>query len=155
MMALRKIVLFVEDNKQDEVLTVRALKKYDEGIQISVCRDGLEALDWLFMRGQYEGRDRDLIPQVVLLDLKLPKLNGHDVLKALRNDPRTKSLPVVILTTSKEEKDLNESYDNGANSYVQKPVSYDDFSEAVKSLGSYWLKLNEIPKLPLPDFRPL
>jgi CheY-like chemotaxis protein len=148
-MEQRKTILFVEDNKQDELLTMRALKQHHGRVEVAVCRDGAEALDWIFSRGQYANRDNTLVPNVILLDLKLPKVDGHQVLRTIRNDPRTKRLPVVILTTSKEASDLATSYDNGANSYVHKPVSFDDFSEVVKSLGVYWLDTNEPPRLTL------
>ena len=144
-----KTILLVEDNKQDELLTIRALQKHGIRHEIVVCRDGAEALDWLKARGQHSKRDLTLVPTVVLLDLKLPKIGGLEVLAAIRNDINTKKLPVVILTTSKEESDIAQSYDNGANSYVQKPVNFNEFSEAVKNLGQYWLRLNEPPKLGL------
>ncbi len=132
-------ILLVEDNPSDEALTLRAFKKSNFVNPIMVARDGQEALDYLFARGPFAGRD---LPQVVLLDLKLPKVDGLDVLKALRSDPRTKLLPVVILTSSNEEKDLLKSYSLGANSYVQKPVDFGQFAEAVRQLGLYWLVLN-------------
>ena len=142
-MAAEKIILLVEDNPDDEELTLRALKKQNIQNEVVVARDGVEALDYLFATGKYEGRDVEDWPQVVLLDLKLPKLTGLEVLRQIRSDPRTKFIPVVILTTSTEERDMIESYKLGANSYVKKPVDFVAFSEAVKNLGLYWLLLNE------------
>jgi two-component system response regulator len=141
-----KVILLVEDNEQDELLTLRALKSQGVRYQVFVCRDGAEAIDWLSCAGQHAHRDPTVVPCVVLLDLKLPKMNGHEVLSAIRANPKTRTLPVVILTTSKEETDIAKSYDRGANSYIQKPVDYLEFAEAVKSLGIYWLLLNEAPK---------
>lgn len=140
-----KMILLVEDNEQDEVLTLRALKKNNIRNEVVVARDGAEALDFLFAKGKYAGRDIKHLPQVVLLDLKLPKIDGIEVLKEIRSSLVTKRLPVVILTTSNEEKDLMDGYDNGANSYVRKPVDFDQFAEAVRKLGMYWLLLNEPP----------
>jgi CheY-like chemotaxis protein len=140
-----KNILLVEDNEQDELLTIRALKKNNIYNEVVVCRDGAEALEYLFGKGKYEGRDVTQLPQVVLLDLKLPKIDGLEVLKQLRADPRTRRLPVVILTTSKEDQDVSKGYDLGANSYVRKPVDFTEFSDAVKNLGLYWLLLNESP----------
>lgn len=138
-----EVILLVEDNPDDEELTVRALKKNNIVNEIIVARDGVEALDYLFGQGQYASRDLKLMPQVILLDLKLPKLDGLGVLRRLRSDERTKLLPVVILTSSNEEKDRVSSYDLGANSYVRKPVDFNQFSEAARQLGLYWLVLNE------------
>jgi two-component system response regulator len=138
-----KTILLVEDNPDDEALTLRALKKHNIQNEVIVVRDGAEALDWLFARGAYAARDATVLPQVVLLDLKLPKLSGLDVLAAVRADARTKRLPVVLLTSSKEEQDVIAGYDLGANSYVRKPVSFGDFAEAIRLLGLYWLVLNE------------
>jgi two-component system response regulator len=135
-----KTILLVEDNPDDEALTLRALKKSHILNQVVVARDGLAALDYLFARG-----DPSQLPQVLLLDLKLPKLDGHEVLRQLRAHPLTKRLPVVILTSSKEDTDLLQSYDSGANSFVQKPVDFAQFTEAVRQLGMYWLVLNEPP----------
>lgn len=146
-MEKHKVILLVEDNKQDELLTVRAFKKNGIRHEIVVCRDGEQALDWLFVRGQYADRDPHVCPVVILLDLKMPKLSGHEVLAEIRKHPRTKRLPVVILTTSTEESDITASYDGGANSFVQKPIDFNDFSEAVKNLGVYWLLLNQPPTL--------
>ena len=135
-------ILLVEDNASDEALTLRAFKKSNFVNPIVVARDGQQALDYLFARGPHAGRE---LPQVVLLDLKLPKVDGLDVLKALRADARTKLLPVVVLTSSNEERDLLNSYSLGANSYVQKPVDFGQFAEAVRQLGLYWLVLNHPP----------
>lgn len=140
-----KIILLVEDNADDEALTLRALKRNNIKNEVVVARDGAEALDYLFGRGAYEGRDTSFLPQIALLDLKLPKVDGLAVLRAIREDPRTKRLPVVILTSSKEESDLLDGYDLGANSYVRKPVDFKEFAEAVRQLGLYWLVLNESP----------
>jgi len=138
-----KTILLVEDNADDEALTVRALKKSGVANDIVVARDGQEAVDWLFGEGAHQGRDTTQQPQLMLLDLNLPKLDGEEVLQRLRNDPRTKHLSVVILTTSNEQKDMIRTYDSGANSYVRKPVDFGQFSEAVRQLGLYWLVLNE------------
>jgi two-component system response regulator len=142
---MKPFVLVVEDNEQDELLTIRALKKNGIENEIIVTRDGAQALDFLFCKGQFASRDSTRLPRVVLLDLKLPKLNGLEVLRALRSDPRTRFLPVVVLTTSTEERDLVEVYDNGANSYVRKPVDYNEFTETIRNLGTYWLDLNRVP----------
>jgi two-component system response regulator len=140
-----KIILLVEDNPDDEALTLRALKKNNIMNEVVVARDGVEALDYLFGTGPYAGRDTSNIPQVILLDLKLPKINGLEVLRRLRGDERTRFLPVVILTSSKEDQDLMNGYKLGANSYVRKPVDFTQFAEAVRHLGLYWLVLNESP----------
>jgi two-component system, response regulator len=137
-----KVVLLVEDNRRDEALTLRALKKNNIGNTIVVARDGVEALDYLFGTGKYAGSNLTP-PQMVLLDLKLPKVDGLQVLKQIRMDPRTKRLPVVVFTSSNEEEDLIKSYDLGANSYVRKPVAFEQFLEATRQLGLYWLVLNE------------
>jgi len=139
------MILLVEDNPDDEALTLRALRKNNIGNDVMVARDGAEALDYLFGTGPYAGRDASDIPPVVLLDLKLPKVDGLEVLRRLRADARTKLLPVVILTSSNEEEDRLKSYDLGANSYVRKPVNFSEFIEAVRQLGLYWLILNERP----------
>ena len=141
-----KVILLVEDNPDDEALTHRALKKNNIGNEVVVARDGAEALDYLFGTGVYEGRDLSTMPQVVLLDLKLPKIDGLDVLRRLRADERTKLLPVVVLTSSREQQDLVDSYGYGANSYIRKPVDFAQFIEAVRQLGLYWLVLNETPR---------
>jgi two-component system response regulator len=140
-----KIILLVEDNPDDEALTVRALKKHNVVNKIVVARDGVEALDYLFGTGAHAGRDMDVMPQVVLLDLKLPKLDGLEVLKRIRADPRTELLPVIILTSSKEEQDLINGYKLGANSYVRKPVDFEQFVTAIQQLKLYWLVINEPP----------
>jgi two-component system response regulator len=140
-----KTILLVEDNADDEALTFRALMKNNIGSQLVVARDGAEALDYLFATGQYSGRDMNLVPQVVLLDLNLPKVSGLEVLRQLRANERTKHLPVVILTSSNEEQDRLHGYENGANSYVRKPVDFNQFIESVRQLGLYWLILNELP----------
>jgi two-component system response regulator len=140
-----KTILLVEDNPDDEALTLRALHKNKILNNITVVRDGAEALDYLFCQGVYAGRDPDQTPSVILLDLKLPKVDGLEVLRRLRADNATRLLPVVILTSSKEEHDLIEGYRLGANSYIRKPVDFDQFMEAVRQLGLYWLVLNESP----------
>lgn len=140
-----KIILLVEDNPDDQVLTLRALRKSNIANEVIVVNDGVEALDYLFGTGTYTGRDTNLMPQVILLDLKLPKLDGLQVLQRLRADERTQLLPVVILTTSREEQDIVRSYSLGANSYVRKPVDFTEFAQAVQQLGLYWLLLNEAP----------
>lgn len=144
----RHFIFLVEDNADDEALTLRALKKNKISNQVVVARDGLEALDFLFARGKFADRDISVQPQVMLLDLNLPKIDGLTVLKQLRANEATKLIPVVILTSSKEDQDLIEGYSLGANSYVRKPVDFNDFSEAVRNLGLYWLLLNEVPKPP-------
>lgn len=140
-----KVILLVEDNPDDEALTLRALKKNNIGNVVVVARDGVEALDFLFGTGSYAGRDLSIMPQVTLLDLKLPKIDGLEVLRRIREDERTRLLPVVILTSSKEEQDLINGYRLGANSYIRKPVDFLQFTEAVRQLGLYWLVLNEMP----------
>lgn len=142
---LRKTILLVEDNPDDEELTRRALEKNKILNELIVVHDGVEALDYLFGRGAFAGRDIQQWPAVMLLDLKLPKMDGLEVLKQLRGDARTKLIPVVILTSSKEEQDLLNSYRLGANSYIRKPVDFNQFAEAVRQLGLYWLVLNETP----------
>ena len=139
------MILVVEDNPDDEALTLRALKKNNIGNQVFVVRDGAEALDFLFCTGAYAERDPHDTPQIILLDLKLPKVDGLEVLRRLRADERTRLLPIVILTSSNEEQDLIEGYKNGANSYIRKPVDFNQFVEAVRQLSLYWLVLNEPP----------
>ena len=143
-----KVILLVEDNPRDEALTLRALKKSNIVNEVVVTRDGVEALDYLFGTGKFAGRDTSEIPQLVLLDLKLPKVDGLEVLHRMRSDERTRRLPVVIFTSSSEEEDMVKSYDLGANSYVRKPVDFDHFMEATRQLGMYWLVLNEAAPLP-------
>lgn len=143
--AKNKMILLVEDNPDDQALTLRALKKSHVLNEVVAVSDGLAALDFLFCRGRFAGRDASLMPAVVLLDLKLPKLDGIQVLQRLRADERTRLLPVVILTSSKEEADLIAGYQSGANSYMRKPVDFVHFTEAVGHLGLYWLVLNESP----------
>lgn len=143
-----KIILLVEDNPSDVGLTKRAFEKYYISNELVVAEDGQEAIDYLFGTGTHAGREITDLPAVVLLDLKLPKLNGLEVLRRIRGHPQTKRLPVVILTTSREEEDINESYDLGANSYIRKPVDFQQFAEALRQLGLYWLVLNEPPPAP-------
>lgn len=140
-----KIILLVEDNPDDVTLTERALNKSHILNKLVVAKDGVEALDYLFGTGIWSGRDLTDTPQVILLDLKLPKIDGLEVLKRIRADNRTKLLPVVILTSSIEERDLMAGYALGANSYIRKPVNFNQFAEAVRQLGLYWLVLNETP----------
>ena len=138
-----RVILLVEDNADDEELTRRALKKSNVSNPLVVVRDGAEALDYLFARGEFAGRDVEEIPQVILLDLKLPKIDGLEVLRQIRADARTKLFPVVILTSSTEEQDMLRGYGLGANSYIRKPVDFTQFVEAVRQLGLYWLVLNQ------------
>jgi two-component system, response regulator len=140
-----RTILLVEDSADDEKLTLRALKKNNIGNEVVVARNGVEALDYLFGAGAYTGRNLSIMPQVVLLDLKLPKLDGLEVLRRIRADDRTKLLPIVILTSSNEEMDRINGYGLGANSYVRKPVDFSQFIEAARQLGLYWLVLNEPP----------
>ena len=140
-----KIILLVEDNPDDVQLTLRALKKNKIMNEVVVAQDGVEALEYLFGTGKYAGRDTKVLPQVVLLDLKMPRMDGHEVLQRIRKDERTKLLPIVILTTSSEDQDRGESYKVGAYSYIRKPVDFNQFAEAVHQLGLYWLVLNEAP----------
>jgi len=141
----QKFILLVEDNPDDEALTLRALNKNKVANSVVVARDGAEAVDFLFGTGAHAGRDVNDLPQIVLLDLKLPKLDGFEVLRRIRADDRTKMLPVVILTSSKEERDVVQGYRDGCNSYVRKPVNFDEFVDAARQLGLYWLLLNEGP----------
>ncbi|MHB9134574.1 MAG: response regulator [Armatimonadota bacterium] len=142
------VILLIEDNADDVELTRLALAETKVANRLVVVRDGQEALDWLFCQGKHAERDPCHIPSLVLLDLKLPKVNGLQVLECLRADSRTKCLPVVILTSSKEEQDVMRSYHLGANSYIQKPVDYVQFLEAIRQLGIYWMVLNEPPPRP-------
>jgi CheY-like chemotaxis protein len=142
-----KVILLVEDNPDDEALAIRALKRHHIGNEIVIARDGVEALDYLFGTGIYADRDINIKPAVVLLDLKLPRIDGLEVLRRLRDNDLTKLLPVVILTTSNEEHDVIESYSLGCNSYIRKPVDFLQFSEAIRQLGMYWLLMNEPPPL--------
>ena len=139
-------ILLVEDNPDDEVLTLHALRKNNIGNKIYVARDGAEALDFLFCQNQYADRDPREMPQLILLDIKLPKMDGLEVLRRIRDDERTSLLPVVILTSSKEQQDLVEAYRNRANSYMRKPVDFTQFAESVRQLGLYWLVLNQVPR---------
>ncbi len=141
-----KYVLLVEDNRDDETLTLRALKRSRIDAEVVVVRDGVEALDFLHQRGQYKDRDQKRMPEMVLLDLKLPKVDGLEVLRQLRDYPPTRFLPVVVFTSSTEDRDVVNSYELGANSFISKPVNFDEFIDAASLLGRYWLKLNR----PLP-----
>ena len=140
-----KMILLVEDNPDHELLTVRALKKNNIADGLVIARDGAEALDFLFGTGEHTGRDMSQMPGVILLDLQLPKIGGLEVLRRLRSDRRTQLLPVVILTSSDEERDMISGYKFGANSYIRKPVEFENFIEATRQLGVYWLNLNEAP----------
>ncbi|HES60253.1 MAG TPA: response regulator [Caldithrix sp.] len=139
------MILLVEDNADDEELTIRTLQKNHLKNKIVVVRDGVEALDYLYGTGEYKDRDLSISPVLIMLDIKLPKLNGLEVLKKIKADPRTKFIPVVVLTSSDEEKDLVESYQLGANSYVRKPVDFAEFQNSVRQLALYWVLLNESP----------
>jgi CheY-like chemotaxis protein len=140
-----RTILLVEDNPDDEELTIRALRKNGIANQLVVARDGVQALDYLFGAEEWAGRDTSIMPAVVLLDLKLPRVDGLEVLGRMRSDPRTRLVPVVVLTSSREEQDIIRSYSLNVNSYVRKPVDFTEFTEAVKHLGMYWLLLNEVP----------
>jgi two-component system response regulator len=139
-------ILLVEDNAQDAELTIRALKKHNLANRLIAVEDGVEALDFLFGRGKYAARELSQPPKVVLLDLKLPKMSGLEVLRELKQDERTRAIPVVIVTSSREDPDIKTAYGLGANSYVVKPVDFDAFAEAVSSLGLYWLLVNQPPR---------
>jgi CheY-like chemotaxis protein len=139
------IILVVDDNPDDEALTLRALRKHHIANPVVVARDGVEALEWLFGEGAHHGRDTRIQPRVILLDLNMPRLSGFEVLQRIRADPRTQLLPVVVLTSSRQEEDMLSSYSLGANSYVRKPVDFHEFTEAIKRLGIYWLLVNEQP----------
>lgn len=147
----RMVILLVEDDPDDEELTIRSLQRANVLNKVVVARDGVEALDWLECTGRFAGRDEIVEPQVVLLDLKLPRVDGIEVLRRIRANARTKHLPVVVLTSSREEKDVVESYRLGANSFVQKPVNFTAFEEAVRQLGLYWLLLNVRPSIARED----
>lgn len=136
-------ILLVEDNPNDVELTLHAFKKYNLANHIHVVRDGAEALEFVFGTGTYAGRNVENSPRIILLDLKLPKVDGLEVLQRIKGDPRTRSVPVVVLTSSREERDIVESYQLGVNSYIVKPVDFDQFTEAVRQLGLYWLLLNQ------------
>lgn len=138
-------ILLVEDNPDDIELTQRAFRKSNVANELMIVRDGAEALDFIYGKGKYEGKDSGTLPGIVLLDLKLPKVDGLEVLKAIRSHPETRLLPVIILTSSKEEQDRTNGYKLGANSYIRKPVDFEQFSRAVQQLGLYWLVLNEPP----------
>ena len=138
-------ILLVEDNPDDVALTLRAFKKSNILNEVIVAQDGAEALNYLFASGDYAGRDTGVMPHLILLDLKLPKMDGMEVLRRMRADARTRLLPVVILTSSKEEQDVIDGYNLGCNSYIRKPVDFAQFSEAIRQLGLYWLILNETP----------
>jgi two-component system, response regulator len=140
-----KVILLVEDNPDDELLTLRALRKNNVLNEVVVARDGVEALDYLFGTGEYSERNTAVMPQLILLDLKLPKVDGLEVLRRLRADLRTRLLPVVILTSSREQQDMLDGYGFGANSYVRKPVNFEQFVRAIEQLKLYWLILNEAP----------
>jgi len=144
-MTNRGFILLVEDNKDDELLMIRALQRNRIPNQVIVVHDGVEALDFLFATGTHEGRSQSDLPQVVFLDLKLPRIDGLEVLRRIRAEERTRLLPVVVLTSSKEEEDVARSYTLGANSYVRKPVDFTQFTEAIRTLGLFWLGLNEFP----------
>lgn len=139
------VILLIEDNPDDEVLTLRALKKNHLANEIVVVRDGAEAIDFLFAQGKYADRDARIVPQLILLDLKLPKVDGIEVLRRIRQGEYTRLVPVVVLTTSDEERDRIESYSHHANSFVRKPVDFSQFTEAIRQIGLYWLVLNEPP----------
>jgi two-component system response regulator len=140
-----KPILLVEDNRDDELLTIRALKKNNFLNDVVVARDGQEALDYLFGEGAHAGRDPADWPQVVLLDLNMPRVDGLEVLRRIRGDQRTKLLPIIVMTSSKEDEDILQSYTRGANAYVRKPVDFREFTDAVKHLGLFWLLLNQAP----------
>ncbi len=148
-MTQKNVLLLVEDNPDDEELTLLAFEQSAIANEVVVAHDGVEALDYLFSTGMYADRNPSLMPALILLDLQLPRINGLEVLQRLRTDPRTKLLPVVILTTSNEQQDLINSYSLGCNSYIRKPVDYDQFISAVQQLGMYWLLINEPPPVPV------
>jgi CheY-like chemotaxis protein len=141
----RKTILLVEDDRDDEELTLRALRRSNIRNEVIIARDGAQALEILFGEGKFLDHEIDLLPAVVLLDLKLPKVSGIEVLRRIRSEPRTRRLPVVVLTSSRQERDRDEVYELGANSYICKPVDFEKFSEAIGRLGMYWVLLNELP----------
>lgn len=145
-MILNKSILLVEDNRQDEKLILRALRKVNLANQVDVVRDGQQALDYMFREGEFAAREGEALPTVVLLDIGLPRVSGLDVIKRLRSDPRTRLQPVVILTSSDEERDRQASYEDGANSFVRKPLDFAEFAETVARLGIYWLAVNKAPQ---------
>ena len=140
-----KVILLVEDEDRDEVLIIRVLKKNNICNEIVVAHDGVEALEYLFATGAYSDRDPEAVPEVILLDIKLPRIDGLEVLRRVREDPRTRLVPVVLLTSSDEERDRVAGYALGANSYVRKPIEFDEFTEAVRQVGLYWLIINRPP----------
>jgi len=142
---MEKTIMLVEDNANDEELTLRALRKSNIANEVFVARDGQEAVDFLFSTGRHAGREPARMPAVILLDLKLPKLNGIDVLQRIRADARTRLIPVVVLTSSSEDEDMLRSYQSGANSYVRKPIEFSAFAHAVTQLGMYWMLINQAP----------
>ena len=148
-MGTERPILLVEDNPDDEALTLRAFSKNHITNQVVVARDGIEAIDYLFGEGNHAGRDLSLMPAVILLDLKLPRLDGFEVLQRVRTAPRTRLLPIVVLTTSREQRDIYKAYSLGANSYIRKPVDFEKFIRTVSELGRYWLTHNEIAEAPV------
>ncbi len=148
-MTRRSLLMLVEDNPDDEELTLLAFEQNNISSEVVIAHDGVEALDYLFGTGIYANRDLSVMPALILLDLQLPKINGLQVLQRLRADDRTKLIPVVILTTSNEQQDLINSYSLGCNSYIRKPVDYEQFVRVVQQLGMYWLLLNEPPPVPV------
>ena len=140
-------ILLVEDNPNDLELALHALKRHNLANHIEIARDGAEALDFIFATGAYAGRDVNKVPKLILLDLKLPKVDGLEVLQRVKSDPRTRTIPVVVLTSSREERDIVDTYQLGVNSYIVKPVDFEQFTEAVRNLGLYWLLLNQPPQL--------
>jgi CheY-like chemotaxis protein len=138
-------ILLVEDNPNDAEMTIRGLNKYNLANNVTHVSDGEEALDFIYARAKYKGRNIEIKPRMILLDIKLPKINGLEVLKIIKNDPETKMIPVVVLTTSTEESDMIESYKYGVNSYIVKPVDFEKFAESIRNIGFYWILLNKLP----------